>query len=182
MTTTLLVDSIRARREKRQRSEDVRRQSYTDYLVALTETDAALQLVALGESTPVDRAAAVAAFRSKSILAHRYQVSLVASPAVAEAAETAYARLRDIREALATTALEVGTRSSSSEGSTEWKAVHHPYSDAIGKLRQTMQQEVAGSMQSVGRRSGRKRLKQPKASPLNTDVQHPSTDPVAADG
>lgn len=182
MTTTLLVDSIRARRQKRQRSEDVRRQYYTDYLVALTETDAALQLVALGQSTPVDPATAVAAFRSNSILAHRYQVSLVASPAVAEAAETAYARLRDVREALVTTSLEVGTHSSSFEGSPKWTAVHHPYTDAIGKLRQSMQQEIAGSMQRIGRRSGRKHLKQPKTSPLDTDVEHPSTNPSATDG
>lgn len=143
--TTLLADTIRAKRERRQRLDEARRQTYTDYLVALTETDAALQLLALSEETPVDRAAATAAFRSKAILSLRYQVGLVASPEVADAAETTYGKLRDIREALVTKTLDVGTRNSATAGSDGWQAVHTPYTDAVVNLRGAMQKEIRAS-------------------------------------
>lgn len=60
--------------------------------------------------------------------------------------------------------------------------MHLPDSDAVAKLRLTMNNEIAESMQRVGRRSGRNRLKQPTtASPLYTDVQDQSKDRPTAD-
>ncbi|HCT78106.1 MAG TPA: hypothetical protein DGT23_16315 [Micromonosporaceae bacterium] len=84
-------------------------------------------------------------FRSKPLLAMRYQVDLIAPPPVAAAAEAAYQRLREIRETIVTTSLNVRTSHSADRGSAEWEAVHNPYINAIGNLRTAMRQDVQGS-------------------------------------
>lgn len=144
VSSALLVDWTRAKRERGHKFDEVRRNVYTAYLVALTETEGALQILALNQPTPIDRAAVMSVFRSKSLLAHRYQAALVAPPEVAHAAEGAYQKLRNIREAIVTTNLTVGTPKWATNGSTEWQAVHQPYWEAIEGLRAAMRDDIQG--------------------------------------
>ncbi len=104
--STLLLDSVRWRRDRTDRRDETRRQIYGQYLMALTTTGRNLQAVAVG--TPVGRETVMAAFRENSLLTIRYQVDLVAPRGVTEASDHAYGCLRNIREAIATTELSIG--------------------------------------------------------------------------
>lgn len=140
--TSLIMDVVRAKRERVHRLDQARREAYAQYLVTLTETDGALQVLALNETTPVDRSTAVSTFRSKSLLASLYQVVLVAPPPIAEAADDTYRKLRAIREAISTESLAVSTPGSEMRGSDNWEAVHGSYDKAIAALRAAMQADV----------------------------------------
>jgi gas vesicle protein len=140
--STLLVDRARAKRERGHRFDEVRRNAYTSYLVSLTETDAAMQILALGQATPIDRATVMSTFRSKSLLAHRYQAALVAPPDVTRAIEKTYEKLRRVREALITETLTVGKWNWETNGSSEWVEVHQPYGQAVEDLRAAMRDDI----------------------------------------
>lgn len=142
--STLLVDRARAKRERGHKFEEVRRNAYTSYLVALTETDAAMQILALSQPTPIDRATVMSNFRSKSLLAHRYHAALVAPPTVTHAVENAYDKLRHVREALITETLTVGKWNWGTSSSSEWLDVHQPYGQAVEDLRAAMREDIQG--------------------------------------
>ncbi|MEU8899983.1 hypothetical protein [Nocardia sp. NPDC048505] len=136
---TLLADVIRARRDKALRSNDIQRQIYVKFLATVVQTDNAMQALALGGPTPLGREESIAAFRSHHLVAALLELELVAPPPVRDAAKQTYERLRDIREALASTALTVG---GPDNGSAEWHAVHRPFRGALEQLKEAMRQEL----------------------------------------
>jgi outer membrane protein assembly factor BamD (BamD/ComL family) len=131
----LLADAFKSRREFLRRNDADRHQRYVEYLLALTETDGALQLLAVANNPPLDRASLTQAWRQHSLLVKNYYVTLVAPADVADAAENAYNRLKDIREALASRKILV-------YNSPEWAEVHEPYIESITRLRGVMRRDV----------------------------------------
>jgi hypothetical protein len=146
----LLADTAKSRRERKRKLDDDRRQWYVDYLLALTETDGALQLAAVNSATPLARASLTEAWRQHSLPAKTYYVTLVAPPNVADAAEDAFNRLKDIRESL-------GSQSIAVHNSSAWDAIHEPCIHAVTRLRQAMRSDVTGS--------GRRRRPSPLEEP-----------------
>jgi hypothetical protein len=140
--TTMLVDSIRARRERSIRMEDSQRQIYVKFLTALTQTDNAMQALAIGQSTPLSRADVTAAFRSNQMVAALYELELVAPKVVCDDAWAVYRKLRNIREAIVTESLTVGAQGA---GSAEWRGVHEPFLAALEQLRESMRRKLSAS-------------------------------------
>lgn len=138
VASTLAADAIRSRRQGEREPTEIRRRTYADFLMALTRTDSELQN-AISVKAPMDTNLATNLFRSESLLALCYQVGLVASQAVAEGADKAYLRLRDIRDAAATQPLEVGY-----PGSEEWQSAHRPYAEVVKDLRVLTRNEIQG--------------------------------------
>ncbi|WP_156094704.1 hypothetical protein [Nocardia lijiangensis] len=143
-SSTMFVDALRARRERSVRVEDTQRQTYVKCLMALTQTDNAMQALAIGR-TPLDRAEATAAFRSNQLVAAIYELELVAPQSVCDAAWLTYDKLRDIREALIAQSMTVGRADA---GSPEWRAVHEPFLAALEQLREAMRRQL-GSLERV---------------------------------
>ncbi|WP_159843073.1 hypothetical protein [Nocardia sp. CY41] len=139
--STMLVETIRARRERSVRLEDTRRQAYVKYLTALTQTDNAMQALAIGRSSPLDRAEATAAFRSNHLVAAIYELELFAPKSVCDNAWLAYGRLKDIRETLITQSVTIERAGA---GSPEWRAVHEPFLAALKQLRESMRGQSGG--------------------------------------
>ena len=138
VASTLAADAIRSRRQGEREPTEIRRRTYADFLMALTRTDSELQN-AISVKAPMDTNLATNLFRPESLLALCYQVGLVASQAVAEGADKAYLRLRDIRDAAATQPLEVGY-----PGSEEWQSAHRPYAEAVKDLRVLTRNKIQG--------------------------------------
>ena len=143
VASALVVDAVRVRRDRSARLLDARRVAYVQFLVALTETDAAIQLLALNNTTPIAHGLAQETFRSKSLLARRYEIGLVGPASVATAAEVAYQRLRAVAVAIATTPVTVSVVRGSLADNPEWEALHRPYADAIAELRAVMKRDMA---------------------------------------
>ncbi|MFI5886465.1 hypothetical protein [Streptomyces sp. NPDC051554] len=135
--STLVVEAVRARRERGRHQVELQRTACVRYLTALTETEAALQAIALSHSTPIANAEVVEAFRSRHVMAARYELFLVAPPSVYSAAHEAYDRLRAMRVAIATTNIVVG------DDSPDWQAIHIPYDDAFRRLRVVMRESLS---------------------------------------
>ncbi|MFE2471357.1 hypothetical protein [Streptomyces mirabilis] len=135
--STLVVEAVRARRERGHHHVELQRTACVRYLTALTETEAALQALALSHSTPIANAEVVEAFRSRHVMAARYELFLVAPPGVYSAAHEAYDRLRAMRVAIATTDVVVA------DDSPDWQAIHIPYDDAFRRLRVVMRESLS---------------------------------------
>lgn len=134
----MLVESLRARRERAIRVGETRREVYVRFLAALTQTDNAIQALAIEGPTPLARSEATAAFRSHQLVAAMYELELIAPKVVCDHARPAYERLRDIRETLIAQAVVVGPAGA---GSPEWRAVHEPFLKALAQLSAAMRAE-----------------------------------------
>jgi hypothetical protein len=143
VASALVVDAVRVRRDRSARLLDARRVAYVHLLVALTETDAAIQLLALNNTTPIPHSTVQETFRSKSLLARRYEIGLVGPASVATAAEAAYQRLRAVAVAIATTPVAVSVIRDGRPDNPEWNTLHQPYADAIAELRTVMKRDMA---------------------------------------
>lgn len=135
--SSMLIEGIRARRDRGNRLEEVRREAYVKFLTALTETETALQTLALSRPTPVDPGDVITAYRSQRILPTYYELLMVAPPVVSEAAENAYQGMRGIRDGITTLATV-------ERGSDPWQEVHLPYRHAVRRLRQVMRDSIQG--------------------------------------
>ncbi|MGI5217122.1 hypothetical protein [Nocardia sp. CA-290969] len=135
--STMMVETLRARRERTGRLEETRRQVYVKTLTALTQTDTAMQALAIEGPTPLGRAEATAAFRSHDLVATIYELELVAPEVVSDDAWEVYRRLRDIREMLIAQQVVVDRAGA---GSPEWQAVHNPFLVALDRLRAAMRE------------------------------------------
>src|SRR3954470_2965142 len=107
VSSKILADMVRSRRERRRQLDNTRRELYSRYLEALTLTDAELQALTVSEETPVNEVKIREAWRGQSLLALRYEVELMAPETVSEAAAAAYRCLRAMRNAIRTTELTV---------------------------------------------------------------------------
>ncbi|WP_159058900.1 hypothetical protein [Streptomyces caeruleatus] len=139
VSSTLVVEAFRSKRDQKLRHLELRRTAYVRYLTALTDTETALQTLALSRPTPVANGEVVAAFRSQGVIAARYEVFLVAPPVVYDAARDAYNLLRAQRVAIATTDVAVG------DDSSEWQALHIPYDVAFRHLRAVMRDSLGSA-------------------------------------
>lgn len=144
--STMMAETLRARRARTERVEDTRRQVYVKCLSALTQTDNAMQALAIDGPTPLDRGEITAAFRSHQLVAAIYELELVAPKAVCDDAWSAYEKLRDIRERLVTHRVVVG---GTGGGSPEWQAVHQPFLVALEQLRAGMRGRNNRSIDTV---------------------------------
>ncbi|PKW07782.1 hypothetical protein SAMN05428944_5139 [Streptomyces sp. 1222.5] len=142
--STLLSESVRARRDRGNQSHQLRRQLYARYLEALTSTDSDLQLLAVRERAPVAEADLRAAWRGHSLLALHYEIGLVAPPPVTGAADTAYRALRAARNALVAAGATAGD-SGTPDGHPRPagpRDVRGGYIDALAALRAAMRADV----------------------------------------
>ncbi|WP_159050371.1 hypothetical protein [Streptomyces cellostaticus] len=146
--STLLGESVRSRRDRGHQLHQLRRQLYARYLEALTNTDSELQLLAIRQPTPVDEADLRGVWRSHSLLALNYEITLVAPTPVATTADTAYRALRGMRNVIGTAEVNVsnpGVSEGNDPGSAEWQGVHRAYVDALAALRSAMRADVGNS-------------------------------------
>ncbi|MET7616154.1 hypothetical protein [Streptomyces sp. NPDC005408] len=134
--STLVIESVRTKRDQRLRHAELRRTAYVRYLTALTEAETALQTLALSRPTPIASSDVVEAFRSTGVIAARYELFLVAPPSVYDAAREAYDLLRALRVAIATTDVAVG------DEAAQWQALHLPYDTALRHLRAAMRDSL----------------------------------------
>lgn len=141
----MMVETLRARRERTTRLEESRRQVYVKTLTALTQTDNAMQALAIEGRTPLGRAETTAAFRSHDLVAAIYELELIAPKPVSDEAWQVYRRLRDIRETLVAQHVVVDRAGS---GSPEWQSVHMPFLAALDRLRAVMR-DGSGADQSA---------------------------------
>ncbi len=142
--STLLSESVRARRDRGNQSHQLRRQLYARYLEALTSTDSDLQLLAVRERAPVAETDLRAAWRGHSPLALHYEIGLVAPPPVTGAADTAYRALRTARNALGAAGATAGDSGTPDgrPGPAGPRDVRGGYIDALAVLRAAMRADV----------------------------------------
>ncbi|WP_280402440.1 hypothetical protein [Nocardia carnea] len=162
--STMMVETLRARRERVGRLEETRRQVYVKTLTALTQTDTALQALAIEGPTPLGRAEATAAFRSHDLVATIYELELIAPEPVSDSAWEVYRRLRDIREMLIARPVVVERAGA---GSPEWQAVHNPFLTALDGLRGAMRQAPGGRRRIVAADETPRRVPAAQTTPVD---------------
>jgi hypothetical protein len=167
--STLLAETVRARRDRTQQLNHLRRELYARYLAALTGTDGELQLLAVRHGTPVPEADLRTAWHAHAVLALNHEVQLIAPDHVADAADRAYRALRARRNLLATpadpaspispvppappaapdsadTSVPTGTPvpadTPDSADTAAWHTAHRPYAEALSALRKAMRNNV----------------------------------------
>ena len=133
--STLLVDRARAGRERAQRSEQLRRQVYGDYLLALTRTRIGLRdIVHDAHATPRERVQrADEAIREGHAYALRHQLQLCAPQRLVTLTDRAHAALRDLRESAG---------SAVSPQDPQYLAARAAYEAATTELRAAMRQDL----------------------------------------
>ena len=98
VSSTLISDRARWRRDQTARQRDVKRQLYGEYLAALMQTRNQLKDIASSSLVAEDRALqAGTAFREGGAYELRYQMSITASVTVVEHSDASLRRLRDVR-------------------------------------------------------------------------------------
>jgi hypothetical protein len=140
-----LNDKVRWRREQLRDRLTVRRELYASYIAALTETHETMREASQDRTLPADarRDAVHRSFREGGAYASRYQIGIMADQKVLDAAETAFQRMRDIRDLLA-----VGT----STDSAEYKQARLQWGASLRGMQQAMREELGSS--SVALRGG----------------------------
>ncbi|MER7768816.1 hypothetical protein [Kitasatospora sp. NPDC096140] len=100
VTSTLIADRVRWRRDHRDRHRDAKRLLYAEYLAALSRTWNEIRQAARNPTLPADERGRVAveAFKSGGSYELRYQVSITASDGVEQSSVTAFRALRDLRD------------------------------------------------------------------------------------
>ncbi|RPF38330.1 hypothetical protein EDD92_8463 [Streptomyces sp. TLI_185] len=133
--STLAVDRARARREKDVRGEELRRQVYGEYLVALSRARSQLRDIAHNVHEPPEQRARQArdTVRESGAYELRHQLQLCAPTEVLALTEQVHAALRDLRE-------EVLNGSTSENES--YRATRAAYETAARALRQAMRRDL----------------------------------------
>ncbi|WP_128553973.1 hypothetical protein [Streptomyces triticagri] len=98
--STMLADRARWKRDELTRQQELKRQLYGDYLVALTRTRNQLKdLVRQSNLTPDELAhRAGELYREGGAYELRYQMAITASQRIVEPSDNALRRLRDVRD------------------------------------------------------------------------------------
>ncbi|MFI2026798.1 hypothetical protein [Streptomyces buecherae] len=135
--STLAADWSRASRDRRANDQDVRRQTYADYLAALAQTRNLLRLAARSRSTPLEERArnAMEAFRDGSAYELRYQIALVAPTAVVDASTAAFRALRDLRDLVEEGAIHT---------EQNYLVLRDHWESCFAELRAAMKSDLAG--------------------------------------
>jgi hypothetical protein len=100
LSSGLLIESVRSRRDATEKSLAARSNAYVSYLSSLHEANEAMRAVSLGEQSQdlTLRAAARAAFRGAGVTTTREQVILLAPEPVILAADQTFRCLRTMRD------------------------------------------------------------------------------------
>ncbi|MEV0372557.1 hypothetical protein AB0I10_22450 [Streptomyces sp. NPDC050636] len=128
-----LLDRSRWRREQHVRTIGVRRDLYGEYLACLSEASNALRSLARNGDLGLAERAASARDSFAPCYAMRYQMSITASPAVFEASEATFRRLRDVRDLAANGTLA---------GDEAYSGGRAEYEEALTRLRTAMRKDL----------------------------------------
>ncbi|MER5639499.1 hypothetical protein ABT095_21385 [Kitasatospora sp. NPDC002227] len=137
VTSTLIADRVRWRRDHQDKQQAARRQLYADYLAALSRTYNEIREAARNTAAPDgDRArAAVAAFKEGGAYELRYQVSITAPETVEEPSVSAFRALRKLRDLV-----ESGTK----YDDPEYVAAREEWDDLFDGLRARIRADLDG--------------------------------------
>jgi hypothetical protein len=138
VTSTLLADRVRWRRESEQRGRDVRLEVYGRFLTALNEAAESLWVVGLGDRRPAEPERLDELLRAEvhraGLYSLREQIMILAADNVRRSADLAVDRVREYRDCL------IG---GSDSGSAEEIAATDAYKAAVKELRDAMRVDVA---------------------------------------
>jgi hypothetical protein len=127
LSGTLLADVRRDRRQRDRDHEQVRRETYVDFVLALNAAHAGLREVGDSPAPAADRRAAAHRVLTEAGMFGARERLLMSAPApLVAAGETTFARLIAIR-----TAITGGARTRS----REYHDAYHPYAEALWQFR-----------------------------------------------
>ncbi|MGW0649947.1 hypothetical protein ACWD4T_14190 [Streptomyces umbrinus] len=128
-----VLERGRWRRESRERETAVRRVLYGDYLACISEARNGFRSLARDTVIPAPDRAVAARDCFAPCYGLRYQMTITAPPAVSDASEVIFRRLREIRDAVAEGAL--------SDSDVYAQGKRH-YEDALARLRTAMRTDL----------------------------------------
>ncbi|MEV0186820.1 hypothetical protein AB0I54_47770 [Streptomyces sp. NPDC050625] len=133
--STLAVDRARSRRDKEARDEQLRRQVYGEYLIALSRTRSQLRDIAHNvQDSPEDRARQVRdRVRESGAYELRHQLQLCAPTEVLALTDRVHAALRDFRDQV--------LNGATSQDET-YRAKRESYEAAARALREAMRRDL----------------------------------------
>jgi hypothetical protein len=142
--STLITDSVRARRDRDQRWIDTKRLIYARFLGALTQAHSRIKVAAAGEFSPAEKHKAVSqAFHddpqhaeAKAILT---ELAITAPEHVHRLAVEVYECLRTIRDVL--------SQPSVTAAGTEFRLASKPFWDGIETLQNVMREDLQSGPQ-----------------------------------
>ncbi|MEV3853107.1 hypothetical protein AB0J38_02150 [Streptomyces sp. NPDC050095] len=135
--STAFLDRVRWRRDKRERTDEVRRQLYGEYLACLSEARNAFRSLARNHDLAPGAKATAARDAFAACYALRYQMSITASSAVFDASKDTFRKLRDVRD---TTAQGAGADDQA------YAAGRTQYENSLHALRRAMRKDLGISM------------------------------------
>ncbi|MFI6678182.1 hypothetical protein [Kribbella sp. NPDC050470] len=137
MSSTLIAERVRWRRERQQRAKDSRRELYGQFLTSLNEAAESLWAVSLGDRRGTDGAPFDETLRGEvhrtGLYSYREQVMILAPEGVRASADQAVDRVREYRDCL---------MSGSQTGSPVETAAMNAYKAAVKSLRQAMRSDL----------------------------------------
>ncbi|MGW4806477.1 hypothetical protein [Kitasatospora sp. NPDC004272] len=133
---TYTGDAVRARRGRRERWSEQRRQLYADYLAALSRVADDFHAIARHpDRTDLDVRASDA-WRSSLVYGLRYQMTIDAPEQIADLSDDCFRRLREVRGVVGD-----GARTRS----PEFRTAAHAYDSALTRLRAAMRSDLAAN-------------------------------------
>jgi hypothetical protein len=127
LSGTLLADLRRDRRQRDRDDEQIRRETYVDFVLALNAAHNGLREVGDSAVRGDDRRAAIArAITEARLFAARERLLMTAPAALVEAGEATFARLIAVR-----TAIIAGAKTRS----REYHDAYHPFAEALWRFR-----------------------------------------------
>ena len=135
---TTLADRSRWKRDDSREWNQLRRESYGNYLAAVIQAHEGMRAAAVDDHSVVEsrRATIAEAFRAADPYVHRFELGLVAPADVVELAVAVFRRVREIRDLLIS-----GARADSAE----YRAVQRAYYDAIKAMSDAMRKDLGTS-------------------------------------
>jgi hypothetical protein len=103
LTSTILNDRIKWKREREKENATVRRGIYSKYIAALTKAHEDMRAVASshGLTSQDRRNSIILVFHTNQLYRWRYEIGLVAGQQVIDVTESAFQQMRKIRDTLA---------------------------------------------------------------------------------
>jgi hypothetical protein len=136
LSSSMLIDRTRSRRDRREQWLRIRLEVYVDYLAELSKAYEALWALARGEyegaGTNVDAAARLI-LRGAAIFQTRQRLLILASPSVRSAGDVAFNHLMQLRSVVGTGSLA---------DSPEFRSANQAYRASMDALREAMRAEL----------------------------------------
>jgi len=132
---TTLADRSRWKRDRSRERDQLRRESYGNYLAAIIRAHEAMRVAAVSDDRSAERrrAAITEAFRSADPYVHRFDLGLLAPADVVKLAVAVFRHTREIRDLLIS-----GVR----EDSAEYRAAQTTYYDAVKTMSDAMRRDL----------------------------------------